>query len=100
MHDGKQLSSLNMTAAISGPGGQIAFLPTVLGSQHHFCQTSLYFPFGESYNFLRCLEDGGFQLFPHCFWRGIWEIAAMLKFCKKTSLEVSFYLWMMEHGKV
>ena len=45
MHDGKQLSSLDMMAANSGPGGQIAFLPTVLGSQHHFRQTSLYFSF-------------------------------------------------------
>ena len=45
MHDGKQLSSLDMTVAISGPGGQIAFLPTVLRSQNHFRQTSLYFSF-------------------------------------------------------
>ena len=45
MHDGKQLSSLDMIAAISGPGGQIASLPTVLGSQHHFRRTSLYFSF-------------------------------------------------------
>ena len=100
MHDGKQLSSLDMTAAIIGPGGQIVSLTTVLGSQHHYRQTSLYFSFWRIFNFLRYLNDGRFQLIPYCFWGGIWGIAAMPSFCMKTSLEVSFYLWMMEHGKV